>query len=112
MYKQVIVIRTDIKMSCGKMCAQCCHASLGAAEKADKKTLRAWKSDGQKKVVVKSELKEILSLKEQAKKLKISNFLVSDAGMTELSHGTVTALAIGPGKEEHINKITSRMELL
>ena len=29
-YKQCLVIRNDVKMSCGKRCAQAAHASIGA----------------------------------------------------------------------------------
>ena len=28
--KQVMVVRTDIKMGKGKIAAQCCHAAIGA----------------------------------------------------------------------------------
>ncbi|MFX1531469.1 MAG: peptidyl-tRNA hydrolase, partial [Promethearchaeota archaeon] len=31
-YKQVILIRTDLKMSTGKKCAQSCHASVSASD--------------------------------------------------------------------------------
>ena len=31
-YKQVILIRTDLKMSTGKKCAQSCHASVSSSD--------------------------------------------------------------------------------
>ncbi len=51
MYKQVIVIRSDLKMSRGKVAAQSSHAAISAADKADKKILAAWKKEGQKKLL-------------------------------------------------------------
>ena len=33
--KQVMVVRTDIKMGKGKIAAQCCHAAIGAYKQAD-----------------------------------------------------------------------------
>ena len=31
-YKQVILIRIDLKMGAGKKCAQACHASVSASD--------------------------------------------------------------------------------
>jgi PTH2 family peptidyl-tRNA hydrolase len=100
-------------MSTGKKCVQCCHASLGVYKKAGKSVIKKWESEGQKKVVleVKSE-KEILNFYNQAKKGKIPCFLVEDAGLTQLEPGTITALGIGPGEEEVLDKITGNLKLL
>jgi PTH2 family peptidyl-tRNA hydrolase len=113
MYKQVIVVRTDLKMSKGKLAAQSSHAAVDASHKADKKTLDAWKKEGQKKVVlkVKSE-EELLLLKEKCNKLKIACSLIADGGHTELESGTITALGIGPDTEEKINKVTGSLPLM
>lgn len=112
-YKQVITVRADLKMSRGKTCAQVAHASLGAAEKASKDWYKAWKREGQKKVVVKvANEKEMHELYEKAKKARLPCYLVQDAGLTELEPGTVTALAIGPAPNEIIDKITGSLKLL
>ena len=113
MYKQVIILRSDVEMSTGKKCVQCCHASLGAYKKADKSIIKKWKSEGQKKVVLEVNSKEeILKLHNRIKKEKIPCFLVEDAGLTELDPGTITALGIGPEKEEVLDKITGKLKLL
>ena len=115
-YKQVIVVRTDLKMGRGKLCAQVAHASLGAAEVAMREHAEwyeAWKREGQKKVVVRGEGQEHLGrLFEEAKKLRIPCFLVRDAGLTQLPPGTTTALAIGPAPEEKVDRITGELRLL
>jgi PTH2 family peptidyl-tRNA hydrolase len=113
MLKQVIVIRKDLDMSLGKSIAQSCHACLGSYEKTSEAIKKAWKGEGEKKVVLEvNSKKEILQLHEKAKELKLSCFLVKDAGLTELEPGTVTALGIGPDKEEIINKVTGSVKLL
>ena len=113
MYKQVIVIRYDLKMSKGKIATQAAHASISAAKKANKKTLTAWEREGQKKVVLKIKgIKEMLQLRDKCRKLKIPFALISDAGLTELSAGSITALGIGPEKEEKVNKVTGSLPLL
>lgn len=113
MYKQMILIRNDLNMSVGKKCVQCAHACLGSYRKVDKKLIEEWKRQGEKKVVleVNSE-KEIIDLFEMAKNEKLPCFLVQDAGLTELEPGTITALGIGPDKEEKIDKITRSLKLL
>lgn len=114
--KQVIVVRKDLKMSKGKACVQVAHASLGASEIAMRKFANwyeAWKSEGQKKVVVYVESEEeLISVYEHAKSLALPCFLVSDAGLTELEPGTKTAVAIGPAPDEEVDKITGELKLL
>ncbi len=111
--KQVIVVRTDIKMGKGKLAAQCCHASLGAYDKADSSVIRKWKDDGCAKIVLKvSSLEELFVLKEMAKKNNIPNFLVTDAGRTQLPTSTTTCLGIGPDEDEIIDKVTHDLKLL
>jgi PTH2 family peptidyl-tRNA hydrolase len=112
-YKQCIVIRTDIKMSCGKRCAQASHASVSAFVKADEKLRKSWMNEGQKKVVLKaSGERQLYELKTIAECAGISASVITDAGMTEIPPGTVTALGIGPAKSEDIDKITGDLPLL
>lgn len=111
--KQVILVRNDIRMSIGKRTAQACHASVGAVFNADKKTVDQWNKNGSKKIVLKaSDEKTLTGLSDKARKMRLPCFLVTDAGLTELEPGTVTALAIGPGEDKKIDKLTGSMELL
>ncbi len=114
--KQVIIVRTDLKMSKGKTCAQVAHASLEACEisrKKFKKIYEKWKTSGAKKIVLKVDSEEeILELYEKAKEKDLPCYLVKDAGLTELEPGTITALGIGPYISSEIDKITGDLKLL
>jgi len=112
-YKQCLIIRNDVKMSCGKRCAQAAHASIGAYNNADKALQKAWLSEGQKKVVLKSnDERTLYELKVIAERAGVSSSLIQDAGMTEIPMGTITALGLGPARTEELDKITGTLTLL
>jgi PTH2 family peptidyl-tRNA hydrolase len=112
-YKQCLIVRTDLNLSCGKMCAQAAHASIGAYEKASLIDKKAWMREGQKKITLKAQREQMLyELKTTAEIQGLPVSLVIDAGHTEIPPGTVTALGIGPAKTEQINKITGDLPLL
>ena len=115
-FKQVILIRTDLKMSTGKKCAQACHASVSASDLTrmqNKNAWKNWKQSGQKKVILKVKSKEDINLLySKVVKHHIPCFLVKDAGLTQLEPGTTTALGIGPVLSTDIDKITGDLPLL
>ncbi|MFO7925770.1 MAG: peptidyl-tRNA hydrolase Pth2 [Halobacteriota archaeon] len=110
--KQAIVARTDIGMGTGKLAAQVAHASLKAYENAGADAQREWKSDGQKKIVLKcSGERQLRKLADKARQERLPYALVTDAGHTQLEPGTVTALAVGPGPENIVDKVTGDLSL-
>jgi len=114
-YKQVIVLRTDLKMSKGKIAAQAGHAAVSSAEEARKNFSdwwKAWIKEGQCKVAVKAESEqELLELQRKAKELKLPSALVIDRGLTELPPDTITCLGIGPAPSSQIDEITGKLHL-
>jgi len=111
--KQVILVRKDLKLPKGKTAAQCSHASLEAALKTSKSKLEEWKQNGAKKVILSVDSKEdLINYKLKASKLNLKTALIKDAGKTVLKKPTLTCLAIGPDKEETIDKITKNLKLL
>jgi len=110
--KQAIVARTDIGMGTGKLAAQVAHASLKAYENADSDARDEWKSGGQKKVVLKgSGEKQLRQLADRARQERLPHAVVTDAGHTQLEPGTVTTLAVGPGPENIVDKVTGDLNL-
>ena len=99
--KQVILVRTDLKMSKGKTAAQASHASVECTLQSDADMVAQWKAQGMKKVVLKVQsIAELQKYKELAKKEGLTACMIADGGRTELVPGTVTCLGIGPDKEE------------
>ena len=114
-YKQTIVVRTDIEMSRGKIAAQVAHAACQAAELARSDLPRAWKGwveEGARKVVLMATKAELMEAHRVAKSLGLPTALVRDAGLTELKAGTITAVAVGPHREEPVDKVTGRLKPL
>ncbi len=112
-WKQCLLVRTDVRMSCGKMCAQAAHAAVSAFQKASEEARRNWLAEGQKKVVLKAKDERTLhEIRMLAEARGIPAALIQDAGMTELPPGTITALGLGPARSEEMDRITSMFPLL
>ena len=113
MYKQAILVRTDLKLPPGKLAVQVAHASVDCALKSSKANIEEWQSEGMKKSVLKveneAELKEYWN---RAKKEKLITAMIKDAGLTVVKPGTITCLGIGPAKEEEIDKVSGKLKLL
>jgi len=115
-YKMVIVTRTDLKLSPGKLAVQVAHAAVACAletKKQNSKWFTKWQNEGGKKAVVKVEKEEeFYPLKEKAESLKIASVIISDAGHTEIPAGTNTVLGIGPAPSNIIDQVTGDLSLL
>jgi PTH2 family peptidyl-tRNA hydrolase len=112
-WKQCLILRSDLRMSCGKSCAQAAHAAVLAYEKADPAMRRRWVQEGQKKVVLKVPgERDLFELKTIAERAGIPAALVQDAGLTEIPAGTVTALGLGPARTEDLDRFTGDLSLL
>jgi len=115
-YKQCIIVRTDVKMGRGKLAAQVAHASLSAAIEAWNRRpewFQEWLQEGQRKVVLRVSSKEELEqLYAAAVARGLPAAIISDAGLTQLPPGTLTAVAIGPAPSEMVDEITGKLKLL
>lgn len=113
MYKQVILVRQDLKLPPGKLSVQVSHASLEVVSNSDDNIVDEWKNEGAKKVVLKvKDLKELLEYKDLCKIEKLKTALIKDAGHTVVEPGTITCLGIGPDTEEKIDKVTGKLKMV
>lgn len=115
--KMVMVVRPDIRMSSGKLAAQCAHAavaSYAAAKTYDPHMVAMWETTGQAKIVVcgdKPGEMELHSLAEKAKRLNIVTAIIRDAGRTQLAAGTPTVLGMGPAKAKDLDSVSGHLRL-
>jgi len=124
--KQVIVIRKDLLMRKGKMCAQASHASMKFL--SDRNTSndpsrmeinltaaeQRWFKEGFAKITVSvNSEKELGELMNKARKAGIQVCHIIDSGKTEF-HGvaTLTCAAFGPDEAEKLDPITGELPLL
>lgn len=112
----VLVTRSDLPLSAGKLAAQVAHAAVDCALLTKKKKpewFAKWKQEGAKKVIVKVEcLDDFFPLEEKAEKLGICTSIISDAGLTEIPAGTETVLGIGPAPSNLLDQVTGALPLL
>ncbi len=115
-YKQVILVRADLKLPKGKLAAQAAHASVDAVLKqlsVDKDIVRSWRFAGMKKIALKvADEKELYKYVQQAKDAGLVTAVITDAGKTVVAPGTVTCAAIGPEDEDRVDRIISELKLL
>lgn len=126
--KMVIVVRKDLNMRKGKMCAQCGHAAsyfltsgtVHPFKGKNEFTVRLsdveleWIVGSHAKVVVSCDSEqELRELMQKARASGIRVHEVIDAGKTEF-HGepTLTCAAFGPDNPNKLDKITGELKLL
>ena len=112
--KLAVVVRTDLDMGRGKIAAQVAHAAVAATlGNLDGADLAAWLRDGQPKVILKvptaGHLQDVV---QQAKASGLPVELVSDAGRTQVTPGTLTCCAVGPAESHRIDAVTAGLSLL
>ncbi|KIW06464.1 peptidyl-tRNA hydrolase [Verruconis gallopava] len=114
--KLVLVVRTDLGMTKGKIAAQCSHATLAcykALKAANSPILTRWERMGQAKVTVQAKSEdELLLLQAQAVSLGLCARIIHDAGRTQIASGSATVLGVGPGPRSVVDAVTGGLKLL
>jgi len=115
--KMMLCVNQSLKMSKGKIGAQCGHAAIGlymkiANKKKNEKMLEDWLGNGQKKICAKiKDDGEMNLLISKCTDAGIDCYTVVDAGRTQVKAGSRTILAI-IGYENKLNTITGRLKLM
>ncbi|KII93668.1 hypothetical protein PLICRDRAFT_35885 [Plicaturopsis crispa FD-325 SS-3] len=112
--KLVLVARSDLGMSVGKIAAQhatlACYQTLSVSNPA---LLRRWERTGQTKVALRcANEEELLQLQAHARSLNLCARSIQDAGRTQIAAGSRTVLGVGPGPAKLVNLVTGKLRLL
>ena len=112
--KLALVVRTDLGMGRGKIASQAAHAAVAAAlASRDSADFVIWLREGQPKVVLRVSAGEhLLDVVRQARAGGLPVQVVQDAGLTQVSPGTVTCCAVGPAASHRIDAVTAALALL
>ena len=108
-----LLVRHDLKMSSGKIGAQCGHAVQSLVLQCPKPIMQLYKKAESTKICLKiKNLSEMEEIERWCQENKILHHKVIDAGRTELAPNTETVLGIGPIRREKIKEITKHLRLL
>lgn len=112
-------MRKDLNMRKGKMVAQGSHASMAfltpsVESPPNSEDIKEWMENGLTKVCVGVDSEqELLEIYQRAQAAGLCVHLITDYGFTEFGGvPTRTCLAIGPNRNEDIDKITGYLKLL
>lgn len=114
-YKQVIVMRKDLNMRKGKLCAQAAHASMAVVlRNLGHPYVEAWLGSRFAKIVVYVNSEdELYELDQAALEAGLLTESIVDSGFTEFNNvPTYTCLAIGPAPIAEIDEVTGHLPLL
>ncbi|KAH8678008.1 peptidyl-tRNA hydrolase PTH2-domain-containing protein [Xylariales sp. PMI_506] len=119
--KLVLVVRTDLGMTKGKIAAQCSHATLACYKKLARapasspsaQLLKRWEHHGQAKIAVQvKSQQELLDLMAKARGLGLTAEVIQDAGRTQIEAGSMTVLGVGPAPRSLVDQVTGGLKLL
>ena len=112
----IFVIRKDLKMGKGKICAQCGHASLGIFCKILRQipgVAQNWFDNKfQKQFFYCNSLEELNEIRNRAIQNNLFTEVIRDAGRTQIAAGSVTVLAVGPVTAEQIPILTKGLTMI
>ena len=92
--KMIFLIRTDLKMSKGKIAAQCSHAAINMYKdllKNNNQMVEDWENTGTKKITLKFQNAKQFALDKLKEELnRVKQFLLNDINLMEEAGDTLT----------------------
>ncbi len=101
------IVRSDLKMTKGKIAAQCAHALLDLAAKS-----RSALKHGRIISLRCHSEHQLYELQKEAQRLSIPNAIQTDMGLTQVKENTDTVLALGPAVRSQLDKVIKDLKLL
>lgn len=114
--KMILCVNKELGMRAGKIAAQCAHAAVGVVEnmrRHNEHLLQQWKTYGAAKIAVQCpNQQQLLEIQGLAREKGIPNYLVTDAGRTQIAAGSMTVLALGPWGKSQLDQLTGHLKLV
>jgi PTH2 family peptidyl-tRNA hydrolase len=107
-----ILVRSDLKMTKGKIGAQCGHAVEYLLEDMCEEDKKEYKRRGSAKICLAVTAQELESILAQVSLSHIRNKRVVDAGRTQVAPDTTTCLGIGPVEKPLLTDVIGHLKLL
>ncbi len=117
-YKMVILMRTDLGMSKGKLVAQGAHVAVinalnSSLNEYHMEKLNAWMNSGMKKIALKvASQEELEQYIREANNKGLMTSTIRDFGLTQVEPDTMTCGAIGPNLCVDIDAVVGNLKLL
>jgi PTH2 family peptidyl-tRNA hydrolase len=81
--------------------------------RAPKSDLQLWYQRGAAKIALKCTSQEdLLALEAKASELGLTNYVVCDAGRTQIAAGSMTVLAVGPAPASKVDLVAGHLKLM
>ena len=110
--KCVLLVRSDLSLSKGKTVAQCGHALVESIISSNSEKITVWRQQGEPIITLKVPNEKTMNyICARAHRKKVFNYIVCDAGETEVLPDTNTVCVIGPDKTEKINSLVKDLKL-
>jgi len=114
--QMVLCVNKTLKMSKGKIAAQCGHAAVGCYKRAGTqcpRALDAWEVTGCAKIALSCTTEEDMhDIARKAAERDIPTCLVEDAGRTQIAAGSRTVLGLGPAPVAAFEGLTDHLKLM
>lgn len=109
-----LVINVDLDMSVGKLVAQAAHGAVALVQGQERERLKRWEEEGNTKIAVGASTVQLKSLIATlgSEEVQVPCFVVRDAGLTEITPGSVTCVAIGPCAPTDVPDVVLQLPLL
>ena len=113
-YVMYLIVRSDLKMTKGKIAAQCCHAVQWLTiNNINKPSFQEYINSCHPKICLKVPSEDIMnSIVSYCYKRRTSYYQVVDVGRTQVPPNTKTVLGVGPVKRSKVPYIIKNLNLV
>ena len=108
-----LIVRKDLKMTTGKIVAQCGHAVEYLAMHTPKPVMHEYRKSAHPKIALQvMSLEDLEQIRDECHRTGVQCHMVEDAGRTQVAAGSFTVLGVGPVRKKNVPGIVTALKLL